>query len=135
MNKSLVGVLIVAAALMVMGCDKSSDKGGGAGNDTFRIVVPGTAADVKQGEVVTVRLTLERGAAFKQPVTLDVKAPDGIQVGQSAAKVLPGDKGDVQLTITAAKDAALGEHKIFVKGTPDTGEPTQTEFRINVRAK
>jgi hypothetical protein len=135
MNKSLVGALIVAAALMVMGCDKSSEKGGGTGSDTFRIVVPGTVANVNQGEMVIVRLTLERGTAFKQPVTLDVKAPDGIQVGQNAAKVQPGDNGDVQLKITAAKDAALGEHKIFVKGTPDVGEPTETEFRINVRAK
>jgi hypothetical protein len=135
MNKSLVGALIVAAALMVMGCDKTSEKGGGGGNDTFRITVPATAADVNQGEVVTVRLVLERGAAFKQPVKLEAKAPAGVQVELTNATVQPGDKGDVQLTITAAKDAALGEHKIFVKGTPDKGEPTQTEFRINVRAK
>ena len=47
----------------------------------------------------------------------------------------PGDKGDVQLKITAAKDAAIGEHKIQVKGTPDKGEPTETEFKITVSAK
>ena len=134
-KKSLAGALVVAAALMVMGCDKSSEKGGGTGNDTFRIAVPGTAADVNQGEVVTVRLTLERGAAFKQPVKLEAKAPAGVQIELANATVQPGDKGDVQLTITVAKDVALGEHKIGVKGTPDTGEPTQTEFRINVRAK
>jgi len=135
MNKSLAGALIVAAALMVMGCDKTSEKGGGTGNDTFRIVVPATAPDVNQGEVVTVRLALERGAAFKQSVKLDAKAPAGIQVEPTDATVQPGDKGDVQLKITVAKDVALGEHKIFVKGTPDSGEPTQTEFRITVRAK
>ena len=135
MNKSLAGALIVAVALLVMGCDKSSEKGGGTGNDTFRIVVPATAPDVNQGEVVTVRLTLERNAAFKQSVQLEVRAPEGIRVEPTDATVQPGDKGDVQLKITAAKDAALGEQKIFVKGTPDTGEPTQTEFRITVRAK
>ena len=134
MSKSLVGALIVAAALMVVGCGNTSEKGGGTGNDTFRLVAPG-AADVKQGEVVTVRLVLERGAAFKQPVKLEAKAPAGVQVEPTDATVQPGDKGDVQLKITAAKDAALGEQKIFVKGTPDVGEPTQTEFRINVRAK
>ena len=46
-----------------------------------------------------------------------------------------GHKGDVQLKITAAKDAAIGEHKIQVKGTPDKGEPTETEFKITVSAK
>jgi len=135
MNKLLTGALIVAAALMVMGCDNTSEKGGGGGNDTFRIAVPATAADVNQGEVVTVRVTLERGAAFKQPVKLEVKAPAGVDVEPNDATVQPGDKGDVQLKITVAKEVALGEHKIFVKGTPDQGEPTQTEFRIIVRAK
>ena len=135
MTRSLVGALVVALALVVMGCDQTSEKGGGTGSDTFRIVVPGTAADVNQGEVVTARLALERGAGFKQAVKLEVKAEKGIQVEPANATVQPGDKGDVQLKITAAKDAALGEQKIFVKGTPDTGEPTQTEFTITVRAK
>jgi hypothetical protein len=39
------------------------------------------------------------------------------------------------LKITAAQDAALGEHKILVMGTPDKGEPTETEFKITVSAK
>jgi uncharacterized membrane protein len=135
MNRSFVGALIVAAALMgVAGCEKTSEKGGGTGGDTFRLVAPGTA-DVNQGEVAIVRLVLERSAAFKQAVKLEVKAQEGIQVEPNDATVKPGDKGDVQLKITVAKDLAAGEHKIFVKGTPDSGEPTQTEFRINVRAK
>jgi uncharacterized membrane protein len=135
MKKSLAGALIVAAALMVMGCGKTSEEGGGPGNDTFRIVVPATAADVNQGEVVTVRVTLERGAAFKQPVKLEVKGPAGVQIEPNDATVQPGDKGDVQLKITVAKDVPLGELKISVKGTPDKGEPTTTDFRIMVRAK
>ena len=133
MSKLLVGVL--AAALALAGCSKSSEKGGGAGNDTFKIVVPAMATDVKQGELQTVRVTLERGDGFKQQVKLELKAPAGIQVEPKDATVQPGDKGDVQVKITAAKDAAIGEHKIMVKGTPDKGEPTETEFKITVAAK
>ncbi len=48
--------------------------------------------------------------------------------------VKPGDKGDVQLKITAAKDAPLGDQKIMVKGTPDQGEPAETEFTVTVSA-
>ena len=133
MNRVLVGMFIAAATLT--GCTKSSEEGGRAGNDTFRIAVPALATDIKQGELQTVRLALERGAGFKQRVKLEVKAPTGIQVEPSSATVEPSDKGDVQLKITVAKDAAIGEHKIQVKGTPDKGEPTETEFKITVSAK
>jgi len=133
MSKAFVGALIAAAAFT--GCTKSSEEGGRAGNDTFRIVVPAIAAGVKQGEVLTVKVVLERASGFKQRVKLEVKAPVGVQVEPKEAMVLPGDKGDVQLTTTVAKDAPIGEHKILVKGTPDKGEPTETEFKITVIAK
>ena len=133
MYKVLVGVFIAAAALT--GCTKSSEEGGRAGNDTFKLGVPAMATAIKQGELQTVRLTLERGAGFKQKVKLEVKAPTGIQVGPSSATVEPSDKGDVQLKVTVAKDAPIGEHKIQVKGKPDKGEPTETEFKVTVSAK
>jgi uncharacterized membrane protein len=133
MYKAFAGVLIAVFALT--GCKTKSEEGGGAGNDTFKIVVPGTATDVKQGELQTVRVTLERSDGFKQGVKLELKAPAGIEVDPKDATVQPGDKGDVQVKITAAEDAAIGEHKIMVKGTPDKGEPTETEFTISVSAK
>ena len=133
MNKAFAGVLIVGLALT--GCKTKSEEGGGAGNDTFKIVVPAMATDVKQGELQTVRVTVERGEGFKQQVKLELKAPAGIQVEPENATVQPSDKGDLQVKISAAKDAAIGEHKIMVKGTPDKGEPTETEFKITVSAQ
>jgi uncharacterized membrane protein len=48
----------------------------------------------------------------------------------------PSEKGDLQLKITAAKDAPIGESKILVKGTPDRGAPPpETEFEVTVSAK
>jgi len=93
------------------------------------------STDVKQGEVQTVRVSVERGEGFKQAVKLEVKAPTGLQVDPASTTVNPGDKGDVQLKITAAKDAPLGEQKIMVKGTPDKGEATEIEFKVVVSAK
>jgi uncharacterized membrane protein len=133
MSKVFVGVLIAAAALT--GCNSKSEQGGGAGNDTFKIVVPAMATDVKLGELQTVRVAVERGDGFKQQVKLELKAPAGIQVEPKDVTVQPSDKGDVQVKVTAAKDAAIGEHKIMVKGTPDMGEPTETAFKITVSAK
>ena len=132
MKTSFAGVLI--AALALTGCKTKSEQGGGAGSDTFKIVVPAMATEVKQGELQTVRVTLERGGGFKQKVKLELKAPAGIEVEPKDATVQPGDKGDVQVKITAAKDAPLGEHKITVKGTPDKGVPTSVEFKVKVVA-
>jgi uncharacterized membrane protein len=133
MKTALVAGLIAVAAL-IMGCQKS-EPGGRAGDDTFKVVVPVMGTDVKQGEIQTVRVSVERGAGFKQEVKLEVKAPAGLQVDPESTLVKPGDKGDVQLKITAAKDASLGEQKIMVKGTPDKGEPTEIEFKVTVSAK
>jgi uncharacterized membrane protein len=133
MKKALLVVALIAAAALV-GC-KKSEEGGRAGTDTFRVVVPAMSTDVKQGEIQTVRVSVERGAEFKQGVKLEVKAPTGLQVDPESTLVRPGDKGDVQLKITAGKDAPLGEQKIMVKGTPDKGEPAEVEFKVTVSAK
>jgi len=133
MAKALMVMSVVAMTALV-GC-KKSEPGGGAGNDTFRVVVPAVSTDVKQGEIQTVRVSVERGAGFKQAVKLEVKAPTGLQVDPESTTVKPGDKGDVQLKITAAKDAPLGDQKIMVKGTPDHGEAAELEFKVTVSAK
>jgi uncharacterized membrane protein len=133
MYKLFVGVFI--AVVTLTGCTKSSEAGGRAGNDTFRVAVPALATDIKQGELQTVRVTLERGAGFQQRVKLEWKAPAGIQVEPADATVQPSDKGDVQLKVTVAADAPIGEHKIQVKATPDKGEATETEIKITVSAK
>jgi len=129
MKQALV-VGLIAMAVFV-GC-KKSEEGGRAGNDTFRVVVPAISANIKQSEVQLVRVSVERGEGFKQAVKLEVKAPTGLQVDPDSTMVKPGDKGDVQLKITAAKDAPLGDQKIMVKGTPDKGEAAETEFTVIV---
>ena len=135
MNKAFVGALVVLVAVAVFTGCKKSDEGGGAGNETFKVVVPAMTTDVKQGEVQTVKVSIERGAGFKQAVKLEFKSSTGITVDPDSTTVQPGDKGEVQLNITAAKDAPLGESKILVKGTPDKGEPAATEFTVTVSAK
>lgn len=133
MKKVLIGVLILTATLL--GCNKSSEEGGRAGNDKFKLVVPALSTDIKQGEMQTVRVSLERGEGFKQRVKLEMKAPAGLQVEPGTATVESSDKGDVQLKVTVAPDAPLGVAKILVKGTPDQGEATETEIKITVGAK
>ena len=114
-----------------------SPKGGstlkGAG---FKIAVPTFDTKINQGETQSVTLSLERGDSFKQDVTLEIKLSKGEGITFDPAKVLvkAGNKPDVQLMITVPKNAAIGEYKVAVTGTPKTGEPTSTEFNVNVVA-
>ena len=133
MKKALLVVGLIAMVALV-GCKKSKE-GGQAGNDTFRVVVPAMSTDVKQGEVQTVRVSVERGEGFKQGLKLDVKAPTGLRVDPESTMVKAGDKGDVQLKITAAMDAPLGDQKIMVRGTPDHGDPAEVGFKVTVITK
>ena len=114
-----------------------SPKGGSTlKGEGFKIAVPTFDTKIKQGEVQSVTISLERGESFKQDVTLEIKLFKGEGLTFDPAKVLVkvSDKPDVQLMITVLKDAALGEYKVSVTGTPTTGEPTSTEFNVKVEA-
>lgn len=122
------------ATVMVAGC-KKSEEGGVPGTATFRISVPAVPASVSQGEMQLVRVSADRDTGFNMGVKLEIKSPKGLNVDPTSTTINPQDKGDVQLKITAANDAPLGDQKIVIKGTPDRGEPTETEFTITVKAK
>ena len=58
----------------------------------------------------------------------------GLSVEPTIVVVKASDSPDVQLQIAAAKDAALGEYPVVVKGTLETGEPTSWGFTVRVVA-
>ncbi len=103
-----------------------------SGGEGFNIGTPTFDVKIKQGETESVNISLHRGEYFKRDVTLEIKASKGIRVEPAEALVKASEKPDVHLRITAAKDAALGEYKIYLKGTPETGEATSTEFTVKV---
>ena len=140
--KKVIAITIVLTLVLaaVPGC-KDKPKGGPEGGSVgkgegFKIDVPTFDTKVKQGETQSVTISIERGESFKQDVTLEIKLSKGEGITLDPAKVLvkASDKPDVQLTITAPKDAVLGEYIISVTGTPETGEPTSVEFNVKVVA-
>ncbi len=134
--KTAIAIVMTLALAAVLGCQSTSPRGGGmAQEEGFNIVVPSSAPEVKQGEVQTVAVLLQRGELFKRDVKLEIKPTKGIGVDPTNALVKASAKPDVQLRITAAKDAALGEYRVYVKGTPETGEATQVEFTVKVVAR
>ena len=133
--KTAIAIVVTLAVAAVLGCQSTSPRGGGMAQDEgFQIVVPTSAPELKQGEVQTVAVSLQRGELFKRDVKLEIKPSKGISVDPTHAVVKAGAKPDVHVRITAAKDAAIGEYRVYVKGTPATGEATQVEFVVKVVA-
>jgi uncharacterized membrane protein len=117
--------------MVVVGCE--SPRGGGiSGGEGFKIGTPMLDTKMKQGEIASVTIKLHRGEYFKRDVRLDITSSKGIAVEPTQTVVKANEKPDVHLKITVATDAALGEYKVFVKGTPETGEATSTEFTVKV---
>ena len=135
MKKVIAITIVLTLVLAAVSRGTDSPKGGSvAKGEGFNISVPTFDTKVKQGETQSVTISLERGESFKQDVTLQIKLSkgEGISVDPAKVTVKASDKPDVQLTITAPKDAALGEYKVSVTGTPTTGESTSVEFNVKV---
>ncbi len=114
-----------------------SEKGGevASAEREFRISAPLMVTSIAQGEVQPVTVTLHRGQQFRQNVELNVKVPKGLSVEPKNVTVAAGEKGDVQLVLTAAADAPLATYQVEVQGTPDTGKATWVQFPVKVVAK
>jgi uncharacterized membrane protein len=129
--KTVITILMALFLIAVLGCQ--SPRGGGAtGGEGFRINTPTFDTRLKQGETQNVTISLSRGEHFKRDVRLEIRPSKGISVNPTSVLVRGSDSPDVQLQIAAARDANLGEYRIHIKGTPEAGEPTSTEFKVQV---
>ena len=133
--KTAMAITFVAALALVAVVGCMSPKGGGmSGEEGFKIQVPMFSTDIKQGDRKTINVTLRRGELFKQDVRLELKASPGITVTPTNVLVKASETKDVPLQITVPKDAPLSEYRVFVTGTPQTGQPTSIEIKVKVVA-
>jgi uncharacterized membrane protein len=132
--KSSMMIVVALALTAAVGCSLSNRGGGVSTDEGFRIAVPAVDTQVKQGELQTVTVSVHRGEYFKRDVKLQIKASKGISVEPTSVWVKAGDKPDVQLQVSAAKDAALGEYRVYVEGTPASGASNSVDFKVKVVA-
>ncbi len=132
--KTVIAIAMLLALTTAVACSMSSRGGGMARDEGFTIAVPGVETEVKQGELQTVTVSLHREENFKRDVRLEIKPSKGISVDPTQFVVKGSDRPDVQLRIRAGKNANLGEYRVYVKGTPETGESTSAEFKVKVVA-
>lgn len=143
MNRIAMSLFTVGLAAMI-GCETKSPPGGpgatssnpnrpnvGTPDNSFRVTVANV--DLKQGESKTVTVGIVRGTSFDQDVKLAVdKPPQGVTV-KFDNDVLKASVKEVQMTVTASSEAALGEHKVMLSATPaKSGSATSAEFEIEV---
>ena len=128
--------IVMGLALTILaGCQSNGTQGGTVPNGQgFKITVPTFSTTIKQRELQTVTISVNRDDYFKQDVTVAIKAPAGLSVDPTSVRVRAGEKPDVQLRISANKDAALGDYHVDVTGTPETGEPSVAYFNVTVVA-
>ena len=133
--KTAISIVMTLALTALCGCTSGSPEGGGLSQDDgFKIVVPAFGTKIKQGETQSVVVTLNRGGFFKEDVALEIKPAKGISLEPTSILVKASDKPELQLRISAAKDAAIGDYLVDVKGSPKTGAATSTHFVVNVIA-
>ncbi len=117
---------------------KSNSPEGGSAlkGEGFKIGVPFFDTNIEQGGTKSIAISLKRGDSFKQDVTLEFKLFKGEGLTFEPAKILvkASDKPDVQIAISVPKDAAIGDYKVSIVGTPATGETTSTEVNVKVVA-
>ena len=135
--KHASAVAAILALTGLFGCQASSPRGGGmASDDGFRILLPQSQLTLKQGAIQSVDVTVVRGDQFKQDIKLDLKSgPQGITVDPKNYVIKASDRPESQVRVSAAKDAALGEYRVTITGTPaSNGQPTMTHLRVDVIA-
>jgi uncharacterized membrane protein len=135
--KTAITVVLVLALATMYGCNSQSKspRGGGMTKEVgFKIAVPTSDTDIKQGDVRSVAISLKRGEYFKQDVRLQIEASEGVSIYPAEILLKASESPDVQLRIATTRNTALGAYLVSVKGTPKTGEPTSTAFTVKVVA-
>ena len=124
---------LIGAALLLAACAESSPRGGGmAAEDSFRLIVPHEVS-IQQGAVETVNVSLDRGDQFKQDVKLSVKGSPGIGIDPSDSMIKASDTPTALVKLAVAKDAALGDYRVTVTGTPaNSGQSTIAEVIVKI---
>jgi uncharacterized membrane protein len=145
--KRLMAIVLASSFLVAAGCNNNSSRssgGPGATNkggvhvtqqeNSFKLSPPTLSTSIKQGEKTDVKIGITRGTGFDQDVTLHFSdVPKGVTLSPMSPVLKAGDK-DVTISVEAAKDAALGDHKIKIEGKPAKEGPEATDtLKITVK--
>ncbi len=141
--KKLLALVVVGALVGATGCNHGTSGGPGATNrersvtqqeNSFSLSPPSTSTSIKQGEKADVKIGISRGKNFDQDVALSFSGvPKGVTIEPAHPTIKAGDK-DVNVSVEAAKDAALGDFTVNITGKPAKEGPEATNtMKITVK--
>ncbi len=147
MKKLLAGIAVATMAAFV-GCNDNSKPGGpGVTNkdsghniireaeNTFTLDVPNLSTSVKQGQMKTIKIDIDRGKNFSEDVKLKFdNVPKGVTL-EPASPTIKASEKETQITVKAADDAAIGDFTIKVTGQPTKGPAATNTIKIDVDKK
>jgi len=84
-----------------------------------------------QGETGEISISLNRGAHFKRDVQLAITVV-GIAITPNDVLIKASGKPEVLCQVNVPADAAIGEYRVLVTGTPEDGEPTSMALTVKV---
>jgi hypothetical protein len=132
--KKLGAGLVVAAIFTLAGCNKDT---GGTAKEKFSFTGPNRVMPTKiaRGKSATIQLTIKKDKNFKGKIALQVAdKPSDLDVTLDPTEVKESDGPDVNINmkVTAAKEAKEGKHTIKVTATPEHGSAASVPVDINV---
>jgi uncharacterized membrane protein len=145
--KILALLVIGSVSAVLIGCNGHSTPGGpgatgsntkpgivGTADNTFTLNTPTLTTDIKQGETKTVTIGISRGKNFDQDVKLEIAGVSpGVKVSPASPE-LKASQEKVEISIEAAKDAALGEHVLTITGMPvREGAKAAAQLKMDVK--
>jgi hypothetical protein len=156
MKVSSAGLLMLLASVALFGCNtRESPKGGPgreaaedrnrpaatdtrpsttAADNTFALDVP-KSVSVTQGRQEHTSVSLNRGRAFDQAVTVSFKADSpGLKIVPESKQIPAGEK-KMDVTVEASENATVGDHVIDVTGQPSAGDATHVRMTVTVKKK
>lgn len=100
--------------------------------DTFTLSTPRLSTSLKQNESKSVSISISRDKTFTSDVELQFgELPTGVTM-VPVSPVLKQGEDDVNVTLTAASDAALGDFTIKITGHPSTGLDATRDLKLSV---
>ncbi len=103
-----------------------------AAKDSFTLSLPYLSTGLKQGETETMVITVKRAKTFDEDVVLSFGSmPAGVTITPESPTILRSD-ADVNVMLTAANDAALGNFVIKVTGQPTVGVAVTNDLKLTV---
>ncbi len=109
----------------------------GKDEGTFTLSMPGglTGTHVKQGEMKTIKIGVDRAKGFTGEVDLTFsELPKGVTI-DPPKPAIPASEKEVTVTLKAAPDAAIGKVDVEVDGKAKEGPSAHNKFTLHVDKK